>query len=62
MHPVVYERGEDIFVGTGTGRCFTGPDTFTLEPPAVSDLFNHRNGYVHSRGNPGLYGGITELG
>ena len=47
---MVYERGEGVPVGLwGT----FGAVAFALGVTAICNLFDHQNGYVYPRGNPG---------
>lgn len=59
-HPVLYKRGEDIFVRTW-GRSDNAKN-FALEIPPVRDFFDYRYWCGHSPSSTGYYDASAELG
>jgi len=60
IHPVLRERGEDVFIGKRGSRAVA--NTFGLEVTAVCNLLGHQRERGRSRADPGYHCTATRLG
>ena len=60
IHPVVRERGEDVFIGKWGSSAVA--NTFALEVTTVCNLFDRQHECGHFRADPGYHGETAQSG